>query len=95
MTSQYAEPQSGTDQFNRLSGVFNGTLNTLVSDVVLFPNLSVYGPQYAESRPVSVGPTVSVYTNYLVLQFIAHESTFADVDNEGAGEITFSFDELE
>ena len=61
----------------------------------LFPNLSAIGPEQATARPLTIGPNLTVWTQYLVLQFMANPSTYDDIGNEGTETIQLILDELE
>ena len=73
----------------------DGSLNTLTSAVTLYPRLSSSGPQNATSRPVTSAAGQTVWTEYLVLQFMAHPSDFNDADNFGTETISLTLEELE
>ena len=95
LRSTYVQPAGITNQFSKSSGAYDGTLNSLTESVTLYPLLSTVGPEAASSIPDWHGPNATVWTQYLVLQFMAHPSTFSDVDNFGTDTITLVVDELE
>jgi hypothetical protein len=95
MTSTYVEPVGAINEFGRMAGVFDGACMTLTEETTLYPFFSTDGPWSATTRPVSIGPNQTVWTNWLVLQFMAHPSDFDDVDNFGTGDIKLLLDEME
>lgn len=95
LTNSYEMPTGTTNSLNRYVGNYDGRLMPLTEDVTLFPNLSVVGPEQSTTRPLTVGPNTTVWTQYLVLQFMAHASTYDDIGNEGTETIQLILDELE
>ena len=95
LANVYEQPTGSITSLNRYSGDYDGTLIPLTEGVTLFPFLSSSGPEYAETREITYGPNTTLWTQYLVLQFTAHESTYSDADNEGTEHIEFILDEME
>lgn len=95
LTNTYTQPSGLTNEFGRTMGAFDGSLITLTEDTTLFPMMSATGPEAATTRSTSYGPNQTIWTQYLVLQFMCHSSDFDDVDNEGTGTIKLILDELE
>lgn len=96
ITNIYSQSVTNLDEFNKSNGTFDGTLIPLTEEVTLHPHISTLGPEHAVSRAISWGPNQTVYTNYLVLQAMALQSTYNDVGPDfGVEKITFSFVELE
>lgn len=94
LTNTYSEPAGVTNEFGKLSGLLDTSLNILAEPVVLYPTLSSSGPNVAGSR-AALGPNLTLWTQYLVLQFRAYPSVYTDVGNFGAEEIELLLDELE
>ena len=96
LKSTYVAPASSTDDFGNTCGAFDGTLNTLTGPITLYPLLSTTGPEAATSRSiVNSSSSTTIYTQWLALQFMAHPSSFSDVDNFGTDTIQLLVDEME
>jgi hypothetical protein len=95
MTNLYEQPTGTANEFGRVMGDFDGSLLTLTEETTIFPLLSTVGPEAATSRAISYGPNQTLWTQYLVMQFMCHSSDFDDVDNEGTGTVKLILDELE
>lgn len=94
LRSTYSAPTGVTNEFNKTSGAFDGTLTSITSEIVLYPNLSKVGPEDANSF-VDLATVSEFWTQYLVLQFVGHPSTYDDADNFGTESITVTVEELE
>lgn len=95
LRKNYVQPTGYTNILGRSVGNYDGTLNTLKSAVTLYPFLSTTGPEYAVDRNTTYGPNTTIWTQYLVLQFMVHAGSALDVDNFGVGNITVTVEELE
>lgn len=95
LTNAYEMPTGTVTSLNRYSGEYDGSLIALTEGVTLFPNLSAIGPEQATLRPLTAGPNTTLWTQYLVLQFMANSSAYDDVGNEGTETIQLILDELE
>lgn len=94
LTNTYAAAGTLTNEFGRTGGILDNSLNILSTPVIIYPTLSSTGPSTAGSRG-ALGPNLTLWTQYLVLQFRAYPGVWTDVGNFGAEEIKVRLDELE
>jgi len=84
LTNVYQDTPTENNIFGRVNGVYDGTMNALLDEEVLWPRLSTVGPEAATSRPISIGPNLDVWTEYLVLQAIAFPIDYENAQDDSA-----------
>ena len=93
LTNSYVQPATSNNDFGNTQGVWDSSLITLTDDVTLFPKRGT-SPETASSF-ANFSANQTYFTQYLVLQFMCHQSEFDDVDNFGTEQIKFLIDEWE
>lgn len=84
LTNIYQDTPLANNVFGRQNGVYDGTLKPITDNEVLWPRLSTIGPEAATTRPISMGPNASVWTEYLVLQTVAFPIEYALAQDDSA-----------
>jgi hypothetical protein len=94
ITNVYTAPSGYTNEFDKFAGSFDGSLNTVDQELILYPRLSTTGPEAASTRPIQVVGGQTFWTEWVKLQFMCHPSDFANVESFGAETIKLTLDEL-
>lgn len=93
----YVQPSGSSNEFGRTTGAYDGSLIPITGDLELHPLVhrgsSLSAPVW--ERELSYDDSVPTWTQYLLLQCMAHPSDFDDVENLGLETITLLVDEME